>query len=127
MPISSTMKSTAPVCHPRLLVWVAFAALVAATASAAAPPPAASADLPFEVADAAGAAFEKRQIQPPAKPDRFTTVEQFDTYMKQLEAYLKLIGRQRFGKRSVWHRYSRLRRNPWWVLGDSSSSADYLG
>ncbi|PAA66525.1 hypothetical protein BOX15_Mlig023721g1 [Macrostomum lignano] len=52
----------------------------------------------------------KRQLEPPVKPEHFKSIEEFKLYMKELEAYLKLLGRQRFGKRTGSRQFGEQRR-----------------
>ncbi|PAA89935.1 hypothetical protein BOX15_Mlig012587g2 [Macrostomum lignano] len=40
-----------------------------------------------------------RRRQFSVAPPKFESAEQFEAYMDRLETYLKLLGRQRFGKR----------------------------
>ncbi|PAA53793.1 hypothetical protein BOX15_Mlig011275g2 [Macrostomum lignano] len=72
-----------------------------------APAPAAA----FRVAGLSdSAAIEKRQLVKPQMPERFNSEEELKIYMQQLEAYYKLLARQRFGKRSdpeVWQDVDR--------------------
>ncbi|PAA67266.1 hypothetical protein BOX15_Mlig010426g1 [Macrostomum lignano] len=52
-----------------------------------------------EQPDVAAAAAFKRQFQLALKTPRFNSAKQLHAYIRQLEVYMKLLGRQRFGKR----------------------------